>query len=375
MELCNTRETAFRLTVQLIRVGDGKHLWAHTFDEPAGDFFSLEDALSDSVSDNLSRRLAGTHRPPSRGTGDAEAHRLYLAARYHFLRGFRDRDAMRKALEYAGQAIARDPKYPQPYVIQSGAYSQLAFLATMPPREAMLKAKDAALRGVQLDTESAEAHASLAFIQLYYDFDLPARERSWRRAIELDPNNELALIAKSDYCLVVGRLDKSLDSRKRVQQLVPLEPLWVADVAHPLYDAGRYEKALVWTRRALDMDPKFPLANGDLSSILRSMGKHEESIEARLKWLSQNGADPRIIEGLRAAFDKGGIRGYDEKRLENALEQGRRGRPVAPLGMALLYAELGDKQQAVDWLEKAFEERDPSSDVHQNLSTLEGSSR
>src|SRR5262249_22630016 len=206
--------------------------------------------------------------------------------------------------------------------------------------------------------DSAEAHALLSLCQ-QFDYDLPACQRSWQRAMELDPDNENALIAQSDYYLVVGRFDESLEARKRAQQLVPLEPLFVADVAHPLYRAGRYEEALVWTRRALEMDPKFLLANNQLHDILRSMGRYEEYIAATLKWQAETGTEQGVIEGLRAAFDKGGIRAYDQKRLENALERVRQGKRVSPLGLAILYTAVGDKEQAVDWLEKAFEERDP----------------
>jgi DNA-binding winged helix-turn-helix (wHTH) protein/TolB-like protein/Flp pilus assembly protein TadD len=347
-----------RLTVQLIRVADGKHLWARAFDHQSGDLFALEDALAGAVSDTLGRQLTAGSGSSQHGTSDPEAHRLYLAARYHLFRRYRNRDAMRKAAEYAERAIARDPNYPEPYIVKSTAYGELGYTGAIPPREGTLKAKEASLRAVELAPDSAEAHASLAFVQ-QFDYDLPACQRSWQHAIELDPDNDLALMAKSDYCLVVGRFDESLESRKRAQQLVPLEPLFVADVAHPLYRAGRYEEALVWTRRALEMDPKFPLANTGLSEILRSMGRYEESVAAALKWQAETGTDQRVIEGLRAAFDKGGIRAYDQKRLENALEQIRQGKRVSPLGLAIMYTAVGDKEPAVDWLEKAFEERDP----------------
>jgi len=347
-----------RLTVQLIRVADGKHLWARTFDQPSADLFAVEDALAGALSESLGQKLLTGHGTGHRTTTDPEAHRLYLAARYHLLRRYRDRDAMRKAADYAEQSIARDPNYPEPYVVKCVAYGELGYTGAISPREGMLKAKEAALRAVELDPDSAEAHAVLAEAQLF-DYDLPACQRSWARAIELDPESEMALVAKSDYYLVTGNFDESFASRKRAQQLVPLEPLYVADVAHPLFRAGRYEEALLWTRRALEMDPKFPIANNALVDILRGMGKYDESVAASLKWQAETGTDPRVIEALKVAFDKGGIRAYDQARLENALDRLRQAKRVSPLGLALLYTAVGDKEQAVGWLEKAFEERDP----------------
>lgn len=343
-----------RLTVQLLRVADGKHLWADTFDQPSGDVFAIEDGLANALMAALNRRFTGAGKTPVRGTGNAEAHRLYLAARSHFLRGFRTRDEMQKTIDFAGQAIALDPAYAHAHVILSGAWSQLAVLGALPAREAMLKAKDAALRALQLDPALAEAHASLAMIHLYYDYDLPACERSWRKANELDPENDIALIARSDYYLATGNFDESLAGRKKLQEMAPLEPLWAADMSHPLYDAGRFEEALTWNRRALDLEPKFALARAGITRILRSMGRGPEAVEAALAMETAGAGE------LRTAFESGGVRAFDQARLARLLDRVKQGKPVSALAVALAYTDLGEKDRAVEWLEKAYEERSPN---------------
>jgi serine/threonine-protein kinase len=320
--------------------------------------FALEDALAGALSEHVKRQLSGRPALRRRGTTDAEAHRLYLAARYNLLRSFRGREAMMKALGLATQAIERDSKYAEPNIIAAGAYNQLAIMGDGDPRDLMLKAKTAALRAVELAPELAEAHGALALTQLY-SYELPESKRSHERALELDPANELALIAHSDYYLFAGNFDESLRTRKRLQELIPMEPLWVADVAHPLLYSGRHEEALQWTRRALEMDPRFPLANTDLILILRSAGRFEESVAASLKWRESLGADPAVIAGLRQAFAQGGIRAYDAKRLEQAAHR-TSARAPSPSAMASLYVEVGDKEKALDFLEASYEARVPS---------------
>lgn len=355
----NPETGRLRLSVQLIRVQDGKHLWAQTYEQAGSDLFALEDDLARELSEQIGRQLLGKSNAggalatAARGTSDAESHRLYLLARYHFLRGFHGKDAMAKAGDFASQAISRDPNYPGPYTILAGVNHQLAMIGGVDPREAMLKAKECALRAVELAPDSGEAHATLALVQLY-SYDPKASRRSHEKALELDPNNELALIAHSDYHMMLGDFEESLRTRRKLQAMIPLEPLWVADVAHPLLYSGRYEEALQWTRRALEMDPRFPLANTDLSLILRLAGKAGESVAASLTWRETNGGNPELLAELRAAFQHGGLRAYDAKRLEQALRQG-----VGPMAIASAYADLGDAGHALDYLEKAYLARAP----------------
>ncbi len=208
-----------RLSVQLIRVRDGSHLWAHTYDQAGSDLFALEDELARELSEQIRRLVPGkpgaggpAPRASARGTSDAESHRLYLTARYHFLRNFHGKDAMIKARDFASQAIERDPNYPGPYTILAGVHHQLAMIGAADPREAMLKAKECALRAVELAPDSGEAQATLALVQLY-SYDPKASRRSHEKALELEPNNELALIAHSDYHLMMGDFAESLRTR------------------------------------------------------------------------------------------------------------------------------------------------------------------
>ncbi len=346
-----------RVTFQLVRVDNGKHVMSGQFDHPWADLFALEDSLSANVSKALADRLTGAQQETlARHPGaNAETHRLVLTGRYHH---FRHNDL--KSVEAFQQAIQRDDRYAPAWGGLSKAYFGACYDGLMAPREGMPKARDAALRAISLDSNLAQPHAALAFVQMWFDYDLPAARRSWERALQLDPDDRDGLDAKALEALFLGRFQESIALRKKELEANPVEPLAHLLVAISLYYSGAYEDALVYARKAVELDPNFGQSYQTLAIISRLQGKNDDFVANTLRENRMRNSDPAATAAAEQAYKRGGIKAWDEERLQQALNRQQRGQRVSPLTLANLYRNVGDDETALDWLEKAYDERIPN---------------
>lgn len=207
-----------------------------------------------------------------------------------------------------------------------------------------------------MDDTLGEAHLSLAKVKLFYDWDWPGFEIEMRRALDLNPNYPDMHGMQGTYLTAIGKFDESVRERKQAQELDPLSPFHTNSVGWSYFYARQYDKAIEWYKKALELDPNFALSHYDLAICYRMKGMHAESVEESLIARSISGAKPEVLSALRQAYAAAGIKGYWQKELELAVEQAKQA-PVDPHRMARIYTELGDKDRAFEWFERAFEER------------------
>ena len=349
-----------RVTVQLVSTAGGAALWADKFDEEFTDIFTVEDAISERVVAALSLRLTGDERRAltRRLTENPEAHQLYLKGRYFWSK--RTEGGVKRGIEFFQQAIEQDPNFALAYVGLADSYLLLgvpaAMTGTMPPKEAMPKARAAAERALAIDKGLAEAHASLGQVE-WYEWDWAGAEAEFKRSVRLNPNYATA---RHWYALHLGRLgrpDEALAEIKRALELDPLSLAINANVGWVLYYARRYDEAIEQCLKTLEMDSTFALAHHRLGSAYVQKGMYGEAIAEFQKAMTYSDEHPTAIAALGHAYAASGNRGEARKVLAELRAFSER-RYVPRYDMALIYAGLGEKEQALELLEEAYEQHD-----------------
>ncbi len=347
-----------RITAQLVKVSDGSHLWSERYDRDIEDVFAIQDEISLAIVEELKVKLLHREKDAlqKRYTSDPAAYNLYLKGRYHWNK--RAADDLKKAIEYIQQAIEMDPGYALAYAGLADCYNLLTQAWVLSPKEAFPKAKAAALKALEIDEMLAEAHASLALIRLNYDWDLLSAERGFKRAIELNPSYATAHHWYAIYLMTIGQLDEAIVQIETAQELDPLSLILILAAALVFYHARQYDRAEVECRKVLDMDPNSVLANLGLSWIYEQKGMYEEAIKEHLKGEAFYARlSPVEIATLEQAYAVSGWEGFWQKHIELLRLQPKQSY-VPASAIALDYVRLGEKDQAFEWLEKAYQERD-----------------
>ena len=348
-----------RVTAQLVQVVDQTHIWAETYEREMRDVLVLESEVARSVARAIAMTLAPevearlARARPVR----PESYQDYLRGRYFWNR--RTEAALRQALGYFQQAVAADPGYAPAYSGLADCYSSLgasSVVGGLPPRQAMPEAKAAALKALEIDGSLAEAHTSLAIVHLLYDWDLAASEKEFKRALDLDPDYTAAHHWYSHCLLPLGRTEESLAESRRALELEPLNLVINIHLGwHYLY-ARQYDEAIEQYRRTLELDPAFPQAKRYAAWAFLQKGRHAEAIAALQAVLSALGRKPEVEAELGHALAVAGRRAEARAVLEG-LTQLSSSRYVSPYSVALVHAGLGDRDQALAWLDKAYAER------------------
>jgi TolB-like protein/DNA-binding winged helix-turn-helix (wHTH) protein/tetratricopeptide (TPR) repeat protein len=348
-----------RVTAQLVQVDDQTEVWAETYDRDFRDVLILQSEVAEAVARTIAvtltpdaqARLAGAR--PVR----AEAYQDYLRGRFFFNR--KTEATLKQALGYFQKAIAADPGYAPAYSGLADSYWSLgasSSIGGLPPRQTMPEAKAAALKALQIDGTLAEAHASLAQVHLLYEWDLAASEREFRRALALDPNYTAAHHWYSHCLLVLGRTEESLAESKRALELEPLQLVVGTHLGwHYLY-TRQYDQAIEQFRKTLELDPAFPQTLRYAAWAYLQKGMHPEAIAALRAALNSVGRDPEIEGELGHALAVAGRRAEALTMLED-LGHLSATRYVSPYSVALVHAGLGDREQALVWLDRAYVER------------------
>ncbi|MGB8509212.1 MAG: protein kinase, partial [Pyrinomonadaceae bacterium] len=346
-----------RVTVQLVRVRDGASLWAEKFDESYTDIFALEDSISEQVAQALIPRLSGEERERlhRRETDNPEAYRAYLRGRFYWNK-FTD-ESFAKAIEKFREAISLDPEYALAYVGVADYFNWAAIYGLAAPRDCFPQAKAAATRALELDDSLAEAHAALAFTRLCFDWNGDAAERSFARALELNPNDPNAHHWYSNLLCARGRLDEAVVEMRRAQELNPLSLMEKSMTGWICYQARRYEQAVEEINKALAMDHDFGNGHMILGCVYERMGLYDEAIRVLGKAVELMGGSTIPLWFLGHAL---AVSGRRDEALEIVarLQNPARDAYVSPYYFALIYAGLNERDEAFDWLEKAFEARD-----------------
>jgi TolB-like protein/Flp pilus assembly protein TadD len=351
-----------RVTAQVIQVNPEKLLWDERYDRALGDIVILQGTLAREIAHTI--RIALTPDEQERlaniGPVNPDAYEALLRGRYYWNK--RTEATTTKAMDYFREAIEKDPTYARAFVGLSDSYVSLAILEALqevlPPREAFPKATAAVNTALEMDNTLAEAHASLAHIKFQYDRDWTGAERAFKRAIELHPNYADAHHWYALCLMWMGRQDEALGEIQRARELDPLSFTINTNVAWILAIGQQYEQAIEQCRKTLEMDPNFALGRYRLGQTYVLSGTYSEAVAELKKAVALSGS-PRAMAELGLAYALGGNRSEALELLGQLKEQSKQ-RHISPFNLAVIYGGLGDKGRALDWLERAYEERSPS---------------
>ena len=345
------------ISVELIDARTRKLIWAEQYDRKMADLLATQREIATTITQKLELKLSGNEKGISKKyTDNNEAYQLYMRGRYSFAK--RTKEEMLRSIDYFRQAVKLDPKFALAYARMSEVYGSMPAYPYLSPKEAFPEAKAAAEKALEIDPTLSEAHTFLAYAQVIFDWDWEGGERSFKRALELDPNNFSAHFRYGQiYLLPVGRSDEAISEMDQGLKSEPLDVNMGISLAWAELVRGQNEKALAQVRRFYDLEPNHPLSQWVLAQVLLEMGKYEEAISICEKWLQQ---DPNNQLALRDA----GFASAKTGRRDKAEEMIARYREIAktqwiPTGrIAAIYGALGDKDKAFAELEKAFEARD-----------------
>ena len=350
------RGSSLIIQAELMDVATGSQLWGGQYNRQAENVFLLQDDLSIEISEKLRLRLTGDEkrRLTKRYTEDAEAYRLYLKGRYHWNK--RNPEGLQKAVDYFQQALNRDPVYPLAYAGLADTYAYLSFFHVVPPRQAMPKAKAAAVKALEIDDHLAEAHVSLGYVSFTYDGDWSAAGKHFEQALALNPIYSGAHTFYAFYLNSLGRSEEALAVAKRALDLDPASPAVSHSLAVQFYLARRFDQAIEQAHNTLEMDANFAISYQLLGEVHVSKGLYREGLLALEKFsaLSRTSAISRALVGYSHA--RLGERSAALRIIEELTSASKHSFIPAFL-YALVYAGLEDKDQAFGWLEKAYEER------------------
>jgi len=347
-----------RITAQLIEAASDKHLWAESYEGELRDTLALQSKVARAIADQIQIKLNPQERAALKNVKvvDPQAYESYLKGRYFWNK--RTAEGLKVARAYFDQAIEEDPKYAEAYSGLADTYALLGDwqYAVMTPREALPKAKAAAIKALELDDSLGEAHNSLAFCLDGFDWDLDDGGKEFRRAIELSPGYATAHHWYAWHLSLSGQYDEAIAEMKKAENLDPLSLIINADLAELLVLAHSTDESIEQSRKTIAMDPNFALAHNQLAQAYLQKGMNAEAVGELQKALELSPGSPTIMANLARAYVASGNRAEAEKLLGDLK---KRSTPIASYSseIAVIYAALSDKDQAMSWLEKGFEER------------------
>jgi TolB-like protein/Tfp pilus assembly protein PilF len=345
-----------RITAQLVNVADGYHLWSERYDREMEDVFAIQDEIARAIAGKLQVTLvAGVAeqlvRPP---TENIEAYDLYLKGRFFVNMGG---EGPLKGLEYFQQALACDPQYALAHAGIAEAYNFAGDMGALRPREAKPKAREAAIRALELDETLAEAHGALGWCNWTHDFEWSNAEKHFLRAIELNPELAEAHFKYGFFLSSMGRFDESLAELRRGEDLDPLAQLGRTHLGQVLAFLGRFPDAIDQLRSALELDPTSWHANQMVGMAYRLNSNYPEAIEALQTAMALAGRQPWSLMELALTYAASGSKGQADAIYDELVARSR-GEYVPPATLSFVSAELGREDEAFEWLERAYDERD-----------------
>jgi tetratricopeptide (TPR) repeat protein len=355
------------ISAELTDVRYNKLLWGEQYERKISDLLATQREIAREIVEKLKVRVTSGERAIAKhDTESNEAYQSYLKGRFYWNK--RNAEAFKKAIEYFNQAIERDPNFALAYAGLADTYVLLPVFAAGSPRESFPKAKAAAKRALEIDDTLAEAHTSLASALLRYDWNFAESNREFQRAIELNPTYATAhQWYGHHYLAATGRFDEAIAEGKRAQELDPLSLIINADLGANYIFARQYDKAIEQFRKTLEMDQSFYYAHWRLGTAYEMKGSFQEAITEYQKARQLND-DPQVLALLGHIYAASGKR--DEAlRMLDQLKEISQQRYVSAYSFALVYAGLGEKDQAFHWLEQGYQNRDWQM-VHLNVDPM-----
>lgn len=347
-----------RITAQLIQVPAEKHLWAHSYEGDVRDALTLQSQVADAVAEQIRINLNPREQAAlkNKKAVNPEAYESYLKGRYFWNK--RTANGLKTAAAYFEQAIEQDPNYAPAYTGLADSYALMGDwqYGVMPPKEALPKAKAAAVKALELDNTLGEAHNSLAFLLDGFDWNFEASGQEFRRAIELNPGYATAHHWYAWHLSLLGQFDEAIAEMRKAQNLDPLSLIINADLAEVLMLAHSYDESILQSRKTIEMDPDFAMAHNQLAQAYLQKRMYLEAVAELKKALQLSPDSPAIIANLARAYVGSGKSSEAVKLLD---ELKKRSTPAYSNAaeIAVIYASLGDADQAMNWLERGYQER------------------
>ena len=345
-----------RVNVQLINAMNDAHLWAEIYDRKLTDIFATESDIAKTIAETLQAKLTGSEKTAmsKKPTANPEAYELYLKGRFFWNK--RTAADLRKGIDYFNQAISKDPSYALAYAGLADSYVILSVFGAASPQDSIPQARAAAKKALELDDTLAEAHASSGRIAGPFDFEFERSIAEFERAIQLNPNYAMAHHWLSWGPLTaLGRFDRAIAEGKRAVELDPLSLINNADLGGNVYlNSRRYDEAIAQLRKTIEIDPRFYIAHYYLGQAFQLKGQLTEAITEYQKAVELDD-DPEALAYLGQAYARVGQRDEAQKILARLTEDSK-SRYVSGYSMALMFMGLGDKEHAIDALERAYRE-------------------
>ena len=344
------------IKTELVDAADGSQLWGEQFNRKMADIFAVEEEISKEISEKLRLKLSGEQkqRLTKRYTENTDAYQEYLKGRYHWNK--RTREGLLKGIEQFNKAIAIDPNYALAYAGLADSYNLIASYSSSPPSEAFPKARSAASRALSLDNALAEAHTSLAFVLLGYDWAFAEAEEEFKLALALNPGYATAHLWYSLFLVAMGRHQEALQEMEKALELDPLSLPINANLGWLLYLGRRYDDAIRQLKKTLEMEPNFLLARRRLCQVYAQKEMYKETALEFEKALALSGEDIETIAAQGYFYALSGNGGEARKVLEE-LDALSSHRYVPAYFFAKIFIGLGETDRAFDYLNRALEER------------------
>jgi len=336
------------IQADLIDLDNVAQLWGQRYDHKLSDVMLVQEDISRDIFENLRLKLNVEEKK------QLESYRLYLKGRNAWNK--RTEDGLLQGIKFFEQAIEIDPNYAPAYAGLADCQNMLVVYGIRQPKEGFPKAKEAAIKALEIDEKLAEAHASLAFIKFRWDWDRAETEREFQEAIKLKPSYAPAHQWYSSFLVAVERFDEAIAEAKRTDELDPLSFVASSHLAWIYYLSGQSDNAIEQAKKIVDLDPTSFPARRYLGLAYEQKGMYPEAIAEFEKGVKLSGS-PLMLALLGHAYAVSGKRAQAQQVL-NDLQQLQSQRYVSPYTVAAIYAGLNDPEQAFKWLDKAVDERD-----------------
>ncbi|HSJ62589.1 MAG TPA: BTAD domain-containing putative transcriptional regulator [Gemmatimonadaceae bacterium] len=352
-----------RITAQLIDASTGYHLWSEEYDREPADVFAVQQEIARAIAAALELRLAGGRAVSAARQPGLDAYDLYLRGLFH--RNSLSADALREAMGNFDSAIALEPDFARAHAAKASVMGPLILFGHVPREEGLRELRTLTTRALELDPDLGEAHAALGMLRLFFDWEWDAAEQALRRAIELNPSDAHAYHHLANHQRVIGRLHEAITTRERAVELDPLNARTVILLGNDYMIAADYDNALVQFRRAMRLDPAHTLLLGSgpflpsgTGAVYLLQGRDAEAVEEHLRIATLRGATAGELSAMRRAFAASGMPGFWRSWLE--MDRRQSDGVVDPLRAAKLWLLAGDTARSLDWLERAYAERNPA---------------
>ncbi len=343
------------ISTELLDVRDNKQLWGEQYSKKVSDLLAVQRDIAKEITGNLRLTLSGEEqsRIGKHYTDNAEAYQLYLQGRFYWNK--RTEESYQKAIDYFHQAIEKDPNYALAYTGLADCYSFLSSQGIRPPHDVFPLAKEAATKAIQIDNSLSEAHTSLAYIKLYYDWDWAAAESEYKQAIALNPNYATPHHGYAYLLISSGRTEEAIAEIKKAEAIDPLSLIFQTDHGEYYYFARRPDEAIAQLQKAIDMDPSFVRAHFLMGRALIQKGQCNEGIDEALK-AKQMVPAVEALGWLAQEYASCGRKAEAEKTQADLRELSKQ-HYVSPHWFAAVQASLGNKDEAFKWLDQALDGR------------------